>query len=30
VGFFWVFWVSEFLGGKEGFLCDSIFNDLGR
>ena len=27
---FWVFLVSEFLGGKVGLLCDSIFNDIGR
>jgi len=30
VDFFWVFLVSEFLGGKVGLLCYSIFNDIGR
>jgi len=29
VDLFWVFLVSEFLGGKVGLLCDPIFNDIG-
>ena len=27
--FFWILLVLEFLGGKVGLLCDSIFSDIG-